>query len=786
MRRLACVVPCSLVTCLWVALECAPAAVAPKVPIKAEPFSLKQVRLLDGPFKHAMELDRKYLLSLDVDRLLHDFRINAGLPSQAKPLGGWEEPKSEVRGHSVGHYLSACALMVASTGDEALKAKADRVVAGMAECQAKMASGYLSAYPEEFIDRVEASKPVWAPWYTIHKIYAGLVDMYVLCGNKQALEVVARACDWVKSRCDKLSDEQMEKMLGNEHGGMNEVLAEVYAVTGDEKYLKLAQRFNHHAVLDPLARRQDRLTGLHANTQFPKILGCGRQYELTGQENLRTVATFFWDVVTKERSYVTGGNSDGEMFTPKEHLSRNLGNNTTESCNTYNMLKITRRIFAWDPKAEYADYYERALYNHILASQNPETGMVLYYLPLKAGVPKSFGTPNDSFWCCTGTGMENHAKYGDSIYFHQGDKILYVNLFIPSELTWVERGLRMRQQTRYPDEDRTQLTFTCEKPVELAIRIRHPYWAVDGIELKVNGQPQSISSRPGSYVSLQRTWQSGDTVDVRMPMSLRTEAFRDNPRRLAILYGPLVLCAPVEPGRPMPAIVSGDGRIVSHVRPVAGRAVRGSPDPAHRPTEGLQFVTSPDVFRVTGPQAGRELTLIPLFREYKRAYIVYWDVLGEAQWTAKLAEIQAEQARQKALEARTVDRVAIGEGPSEQAHAMAGEKTGAGEFGERRWRHAWDGGWFSYELKVIEGRPADLVCCYWGSDVGPREFDILVDGKKLATQRLNNNRPDKFYDEVYRIPAELTRGKTKITVRFQGHPGKMAGGVFDCRLLKTE
>lgn len=755
----------------WNALP-ARAAVPPKAPLKAEPFSLKQVRILDGPFKHAMELDHKYLLSLDVDRLLHAFRVNAGLPSPAKPLGGWEELKSEVRGHSVGHFLSACALMYASTGDEALKAKADRVVAGMAECQAKMGNGYLSAFPEEFIDRVEACKPVWAPWYTIHKIYAGLVDMYVLCGNKQALEVVTKACDWVKARSDKLSDEQMEKMLGNEHGGMNDVLAEVYALTGDEKYLKLSQRFNHHAVLDPLAKRQDRLTGLHANTQFPKILGAGRQYELTGRDDLRTVAAFFWDVVTKERSYVTGGNSDGEMFTAKEHLSQHLGQNTTETCNTYNMLKITRQIFGWEPKAEYADYYERTLYNQILASQNPETGMVLYYLPLRTGVAKTFGTPNDSFWCCTGTGMENHAKYGDSIYFHEADKTLYVNLFIASELTWNERGLRLRQETRYPDEDRTRLTFTCEKPVEMTLKIRHPYWAVSGFEVAINGQSQSLSSRPGSYVELNRTWQNGDTIEVRMPMTLRTEAFRDNPRRLAVLYGPLVMCAPIEPGKPVPAIVSDDGQIVSHIRPVAGKP--------------LTFVASPKVFRVTGSQSGRELTLIPLFREYKKPYIVYWDVLGEAQWTAKLAAIKAEETRQKALDASTVDRVLIGDDASERAHAMAGEKTGAGPYADRHWRHAVDGGWFSYELKVLDGRPMTLLCCYWGSDVGPREFDVLIDGKKIATQKLSNNRPDQFFDEVYPIPAELTAGKTKVTVRFQAHPGNMAGGVFGCRILKGE
>jgi hypothetical protein len=306
----------------------------------------------------------------------------------------------------------------------------------------------------------------------------------------------------------------------------------------------------------------------------------------------------------------------------------------------------------------------------------------------------------------------------------------------------------------------------------MTLKIRRPYWAVSAFEVAINGKTEAIPSQPGSYAVLRRTWQNGDTIDVRMPMTLRTEAFRDDPKKLAILCGPLVLCAEIESGRPVPAIVGGENAVVSHLRPVSGKP--------------LTFVTSPDVFRVTGSQAGRELTLVPLFRQYKKPYIVYWDVLSEAQWAARLAEIRADEARQKALEAQTVDHVRIGDAPSEQAHALAGEKTGAGPYAERHWRHAVDGGWFSYQMKVLDGRPMRLLCCYWGSDVGPREFDILIDGKKIATQKLNNNRPEQFYDEIYPIPAELTKGKAKITVRFQGHPGNMAGGVFDCRVLKTD
>ena len=307
---------------------------------------------------------------------MHSFRVNAGLPSTAKPYGGWEEPKSEVRGHFVGHYLSACALMYASTGDERLKQKGEAVVAGLAACQAKFPSGYLSAYPEEFIDRVEKQQQVWAPYYTLHKIFAGLLDMYVLCGDQQALEVAKKFGDWVIARNSRLTDAQMQAMLGNEHGGMNECLANLYALTGEEKYLAISKRFNHQAVIGPAMQRQDKLTGLHANTQFPKFIGVSRQYELTGDESLRTAATFFWNTVVHERSYVIGGNSDGEAFSPKEKLSTAFGPSTTETCNTYNMLKLTRHLFCWDPQVEYADYYERALYNHILASQNPEDGMI--------------------------------------------------------------------------------------------------------------------------------------------------------------------------------------------------------------------------------------------------------------------------------------------------------------------------------------------------------------------------------------------------------------------------
>jgi len=739
------------------------------VPLAAEPFPLQDVRLLEGPFKHAMELDRQYLLSLDCDRLLHNFRVQAGLPSSARPLGGWESPQCELRGHTVGHYLSALAMMYASTGDGQLKDRADYIVAELAKCQARFPSGYLSAFPESFIDRVEAGKQVWAPWYTLHKIYAGLLDVHLLCGNGQALEVLEKAVAWIQSRTDKLTDAQMQRMLANEHGGMNDVLAELAAVTGKEAYLRLAQRFNHQAVLAPLAKGEDRLTGLHANTQFPKILGVARQYELTGRQEYRDIARFFWEVVTLERSYVTGSNSNDELFSPKEELSRHLGQKTAETCNTYNMLKLTRRIFCWDPQAEYGDYYERALLNHILASQHPESGMMLYYLPLRSGDARVFSTPNDSFWCCVGTGMENHARYGESIYFRSGDT-LYVNLFIGSELQWKQQDVVVRQETRFPESDTARLIFKCRQPRELTVRIRWPHWATTGFSVAVNGQRVSLEGRPSSFVQLRRRWSSGDELLVQMPMSIRTEGFRDNPRKRAVFFGPVLLCTPVEPGRAMPVIVCPIEAIPQAIRPTG------------RP---LEFQGQPGTFRCLESEKGLEVALVPFYKEYRRPYHVYWDVLSESEWESRCAEYRAESARQKALTARTVDRVVIGDQASERAHRLQGEKHSSGLFGGRHWRHAPDG-WFSYELQVPPDGNAELLVTYWGSDVGARVFDILVDGTPVATQKLDRNQPNRFFDQLYPIPPQLTKGKQKVTVRFQAHPGNIAGGVFDLRVLRAQ
>lgn len=744
--------------------------VKPKVPLQAEAFSLSQVRLLDGPFKHAQELNRAYLLSLDPDRLLHTFRLNAGLPSQAQPLGGWEEPQCELRGHFAGHYLTACALMYASTGDERLKTKGKAVVAGLAECQARFPNGFFSAFPESFIDRVEAGQRVWAPYYTLHKLYAGLIDMYVYCDDSQALEVCKKFGEWVIERNAAFSEDRMQAMLGQEHGGMNEALAELYALTGEEKYLQVSLRFNHQAVIEPAAGRIDKLTGLHANTQIPKFVGTARQYALTGKDNLKTASVFFWDTVVKERSYVIGGHSDGEHFSPKENLSKAFGPSTTETCNTYNMLKLTRHLFAWDTKVEYADYYERALYNHILASQNPRDGMTCYYVPLRPGSHKTYSEPLKSFWCCTGTGVENHSKYGDSIYFRSGDSGLFVNLFIASELDWQSRGVKLRQETAYPDKPESRLRFECASQVKLLVNLRRPAWAGSGFSVQVNGKSLDNLPPAGSWVKLDRTWQSGDVVDVRMPFELRTEGFADNPDRFAFLNGPIVLCAEVQAGKAIPAVVAGREEAVQAFKPA------GKPN---------SFSSTRDIFRLAGG-AAVPVTLEPFYAMHDgRRYTVYFDRFSPERWQKEETRYAAAQARERELSARTVDMVVPDGEQSERDHDMRGERTGAGDFGDRKYRHATDGGWFSWKTKVLPGEPQELRVTYWGSDSGNRVFDILVDDQKIATQRLERKQPDQFYDEIYPLPAELLQGKSSVIVKFQGHPGNYAGGVFGLRVMKS-
>ena len=432
----------------------------------AMPFDLADVQLLDSPFKLAMERDSVYLLSLEPDRFLHNFRLIAGLPPKAPIYGGWESQPSGA-GRCLGHYLSALAIQFRSSGDDRFKDRLAYLVDELKLCQDQNGDGYLAGMltaKAEFADIVRGDGNGLKgqhPWYILHKLYAGLRDAYLLSGNQKALTVLIGMSDWAIRVTEALSDEQFQIMLRQEPGGMREVMADVYAITGDKRYLVLSERFYHHAVEDPLAKRQDDLRGLHANTQIPKIIGDARAYELTGEAQARAISEYFWETVVHHHSFVIGGNSVDEHFSAPGQIASHLTPMTAETCNTYNMLKLTRHLFTWDPRVEFADYYERALYNHILASVGPEPGQFTYYVSLKPGHHKSFSTPYESFWCCVGTGMENHVKYGDSIYFHDDDT-LFVNLFIPSVLTWREKGLTITQTTKYPEADSVHLSLRSE------------------------------------------------------------------------------------------------------------------------------------------------------------------------------------------------------------------------------------------------------------------------------------------------------------------------------------
>ncbi len=745
-----------------------------KVPLQAQYFALEQVRLLDGPFKRAMELDQNYLLALPVDRLLHNFYINAGLPSTVKPLGGWEEPSCELRGHFVGHYLAACGLMYAATGDARFKAKGDSVVAGLQACQERLGNGYLSAFPIALIDRVESGQRVWAPYYTLHKILAGLLTMHLHGGNDEALAMARKFADWVVLRNGRLSDDQMQRMLAVEHGGMNEALADLYAITGERKYLDISLRFNHHAVIDSAKSRRDALTGLHANTQIPKFIGIARQYELVGDAELKEAALFFWKTVVKERSYVIGGHSDGERFTDKRTLSEALGPSTAETCNTYNMLKLTRHLFAAEPRIEYLDYYERALYNHILASQNSQTGMMCYYVPLCSGSRRTYNDFDSSFWCCTGTGIENHAKYGEMIYAYGGDSTLYVNLFLASRLDWPELGLHILQETRFPEQPSTCLRFFCEQPRRLKVRLRCPSWARHGALLRINGRLQEGVRQPGSWIVVDREWHEGDDLQWELPFSLYTEAFCDNPHRLAFLYGPLVLSAQVDGNKPIPVLTAKER---------STDLLQALEADSHRP---LHFISRNGWFRSTGEHSRQTLILKPFFTlPGDSRYAVYWDVRTPAQFRRDQREYEAERKYALKLDKQTIDRVAPGQASSEQTHSFAGEKCETGDFGGRAYREAYDGGWCSYRLKVASGEDQALCVQYWGGDAGARTFDLLVDGRIIATQSLYRQKPNRFYRVLYPLDKPWLTNKSEITVRFQAHAKNLAGGLYDLRIIRV-
>jgi len=746
----------------------------------AEPLPLKDVRLLPSPFAKALEANHRYLLSLDPDRLLHNFRTGAGLPAKGSAYGGWES--DTIAGHTLGHYLSALALLYAQTGDEEARRRADYIVAELAACQKARGNGYVAGLlrkrkdgtlvdGEEIFGEIAKGdirsggfdlNGAWSPLYNIHKTFAGLFDAQDHCDNGQALEVAIGLGGYFQRAFAGLSDDQMQAVLGCEYGGLNESYAELFARTKDRQWLAMAERIHDRHVLDPLENRQDNLANLHANTQIPKLIGLARLHELTGQEAPATAARFFWETVTQHHSYVIGGNADREYFFAPNAISQHLTEQTCEHCNSYNMLKLTRQLYSWSPDASLFDYYERTHFNHVLAAHDPATGMFTYMTPLMSGIKRDFSSPTNDFWCCVGTGMESHAKHGDSIYW-QGKDALLINLFIPSRAHWAAKGADVELRTAYPDDGKVDLAFSSlKRAATFAIALRVPGWA-GSATLSVNGKPVE-PERTGGYAVIRRRWQQGDVVSMTLPMELRTESTPDDPDTIAILRGPLVLAADLgsaaEPlaSASAPALVGAN--ILAAFQPIAGR---------------------PAMYRTAGIGRPADMQFGPFYSAYDRRSAVYFKRFTEAGWEKEKVAFAAEQARLADLAARSVDVMHLGEMQPERDHALASDISYPVVYRGRNGRDARSGGFFEFKMKVKPG-PLMLEATYWG-DERKRAFDILVDGQKIATQELEALKPGQFIDIDYPVPETLTRGKNSVTIRFQPHTGHTAGPVFGVRLF---
>ncbi|MFL5745866.1 MAG: beta-L-arabinofuranosidase domain-containing protein [Niastella sp.] len=752
--------------------------VKPVVPVKAYSFNLQDVQLLDGPFKKAMEADVRYLQVIEPDRLLADFREHAGLKAKGDHYGGWEH--SGLAGHSLGHYLSACAMHYAASHDKQFLDKVNYIVNELAECQPKR-NGYVGAIPNEDSMWAEVEKGnirsrgfdlngAWSPWYTVHKIMAGLLDAYLYCDNKKALTVETGMADWTANLLRNLPDSSLQRMLFCEYGGMNDVLVNTYALTGEKKYLDLSYKFHDKRILDSLALQKDMLPGKHSNTQIPKVIGCIRRYELTAGEKDKTIADFFWQTVVNDHTYAPGGNSNYEYLGPADQLNETLSDNTMETCNTYNMLKLTRHLFALQPTASLMDYYERALYNHILSSQNHSTGMMCYFVPLRMGTQKEFSDSFNTFTCCVGSGMENHVKYGESIYYQGADGSLYVNLFIASRLTWKEKGVVIEQQTQLPESNWVRFAIKAARPVSFTLRIRNPHWSKQGVWLAVNGKEQT-NLQPGAdgYFTITRTWKTGDAVIVKPSLQLYTQSMPDNPNRLAVFYGPVVLAGVL--GNKEPDPVTGIPVLVS-----------GETDPAR----WLQADNNqPLVFHSVNTGQPQEVTLKPFNQVQKEFYSVYWDLFTPQSWAEQQKVYEAERKKRHQMEVNTVDLLRLGEMQPERDHEFTGDKINTGEEHTRKYRVAYPDGYFTFDLKVDPEKTNSLLCTYWGMDNRGRTFDILINDVKIATEDLNKYKASKFYDIVYPIPAEVTKGKQQVKVTFKPAAQNMVGPLYgEVRMMR--
>jgi len=749
-------------------------------PSKTYAFPLNEVRLLPGsPFYNAMKKDEAYLLLLKPDRLLHRFHLYAGLPVKDSVYKGWES--EGLSGHTMGHYLSAASMMYVSTGNKTLLNNVNYSINEIARCQQARKTGYVGGIPNEdsIFGRVARGdiktsgfdlNGGWSPWYTVHKLMAGLLDAYLYTGNQQALVVVKGMADWTYNTVAHLPDSLRQKMLRCEYGGMNDVLANIYAITGDRKYLDLSYKFYDDFVMKPLSMGIDPMPGKHSNTNVPKAIGSARQFELTGNKGDSTIAVFFWNTMVHQHSYVIGGNSNYEYCGEEGKLSERLSDNTCETCNTYNMLKLTRQVFSWAPSSQLMDYYERALYNHILASQNPENGMMCYFVPLRMGTKKQFSDSFNTFTCCVGSGIENHSKYAEQIYSHDGVNTIWVNLFIPSTLNWKEKGILLSQNTNFPNDNSTLLTFQQGNGDKINVRIRKPSWNTDMPEVLVNGKKYSATTDSSGYFNIAGNFKKGDSIKVRFDMQVYAESMPDNPGRIAFKYGPLVLAGLL--GKEMPD-------------PVFGTPVLMTDD--RTPSRWIHQVNSSGTsFEMKGIGKPVDVKLVPFYMVYDQYYSVYWDYFTQDEWSKRQKEYEEEKKRISDIEASTIDIFRIGEMQPERDHQLkASERSYVDEAIGRMGREARSGNYFSFTMNCDPSVKNTLLLTYIGDDKD-RKFDVLVDGTKLATVEWNGGKTGKFYDQLYDIPAELIGNKKSITIRIEANYGKTAGRIFGVRVIRAK
>ncbi|MCL2410353.1 MAG: glycoside hydrolase family 127 protein [Treponema sp.] len=766
-----------------------------------------KTNLLNGLFKNAFDLNVNVLLKYDTDSLLAPYFIEAGMKPKKPAFDHWKG----LDGHVAGHYLSALAMAWAKAGNLRCKERADYIIAELKPVQ-KKGKGYLGGIPncEKLWGDlkngvVKTVKEYWAPWYNIHKMYAGLRDVWLYCANDDAKQMFLNLCDWGCTVIDSLNDDQMEEMLATEFGGMNEVYADAYVISGNEKYLEAAKRFSHREIFDNMLKGIDNLDNKHANTQIPKAVGYARIAELTGSLEYRRAAEFFWETVVSNRTLSFGGNSRREHFTADKDAREQIEDREgPETCNTYNMLKLANILFRIDPQARYADFIERALYNHILSSQHPEHGGYVYFTSARPGHYRVYSQVNKAMWCCVGTGMENHLKYDEFIYT-QIDNTLYVNLFAASSVEWKEKNMVVTQTTNFPDEDQTTLTLKVKEPVRCTLAIRCPFWVTNSaIKIVIDsknyaenaGQGAEESSAEGSsYILIDRTWKDGDTVCIEVPMSFRIEKMPKVSDYIAIMRGPILLGAKTS-GENLDGLMAEYGRwdqgANGALMPLyEAPCLLGETDEIAAKLSFMQPVkdkpfsyTCSELFSREQDKS-KQFVFEPFFRIHDSRYIIYWLAMTEVKYKNFIEKLLEAEKEKIALDNRTIDAVNPGEQQPETDHQLQQLNSRNGLHYGEAWRDAVNGGFFQYRLKTGGNENVRLMLRYWGNWDGERAFDILIDDQLLANEDIAKFAKGDFINVEYPVPNEMVKGKDFIRVKFQCIGDNIAGGVFNVRLLKN-